>query len=231
MRTVLKVMAGVLLAFVLIAAGLVAFGRWQAERLWSPDPQTIASASLEGLKAENRLTALAASYVAVVTSSQSRFGLSAQRTLIMPGRVRYEVDLAKMQPGDLTWHKDAHTLDIVLPPLELAGPEVDPARIKAYDAGGLLLRFTDSGQLLDQANRKAAQAELIRQAREPAPMQFARDSARRAVERSFALPLKAAGLNPTVRVRFPDEPGFRDPAPFVPMDHARSLSEVFGLSR
>lgn len=230
MRTVLRVMLGIVTAFGLIAGGVLWLGQRSLDRFWSPDPETIATASLEGLKAENRLTALVATYVAVVTSTQARFGLSAQRTLIMPGRVRYTVDLAKLKLGDLAWHKDSHTLDIVLPPLELEGPDVDPARMRAYDGGGLLLRFTDSGQALDSSNRQAAQTELLRQAREAAPMQFARDSARQAVMQSFALPLRAAGLDPIVRVRFQSEPDFPKAAPFVPMDHSRSVAQVLGLS-
>lgn len=231
MRPLLKGLLGVLIAFALIAGGLALFGARMAHRVWSPDPETIASASLEGLRAENRLTALVAGYVAVVTSTQHRFGLSAERTLIMPGRVRYEVDLGRMKPGDLIWHKDARTLDVVLPPLMLEGPDVDPARIRAYDGGGLLLHLTDSGEVLDDANRKAAHDELLRQAREPAPVGMARDAARRAVAQSFALPLKAAGLEPQVRVRFADEADFPKPSLFTPMDHSRSVAEVLGLSR
>jgi hypothetical protein len=231
MKTVLKVLLAIVLAFAVIAGGMTLLGKRVFDRFWSPDPETIATASLQGLQAENRLTALVATYVAVVTSSQHRFGLSAQRTLIMPGRVRYEVDLAKLHQNDLTWHKDSHTLDIVLPPLELEGPEVDPAHMRAYDGGGLLLKLTDSGEALDQSNQNAARVELIRQAREPAPLGIARQAARQAVEQSFALPLKAAGLDPNVRVRFADETGFSAPEPFVPMDHSRSLKEVLGLSR
>ena len=58
---------------------------------------------------------------------------------------------------------------------------------------------------MDDANRKAAQAELFRQARAPTPMRIAREATRRAVERNFALPLRAAGLDARVIVRFPDE--------------------------
>jgi hypothetical protein len=231
MKTVLKVMLGIVLAFAVIAGGVTLLGKRAFDRFWSPDPETIATASLQGLQAENRLTALVATYVAVVTSSQHRFGLSAQRTLIMPGRVRYEVDLAKLGRNDLTWHKDSHTLDIVLPPLELEGPEVDPAHMRAYDGGGLLLKLTDSGETLDQSNQKAARAELIRQAREPSPVGIARQAARQAVAQSFALPLEAAGLDPNVLVRFADEADFPAPEPFVPMDHSRSLKQVLGLSR
>ena len=231
MRPLLNGLLGALIAFALMAGGLALLGARLAQRVWSPDPETIATASLTGLKAESRLTALVANYVAVVTSTQQRFGLSAQRTLIMPGRVRYEVDLGQLKADDLAWHKDAHTLDVVLPPLMLEGPDVDPARMRAYDAGGLLLHFTDSGDMLDASNRKAAHDELLHQARATVPMTIARDAARRAVEQNFALPLRATGLDPHVRVRFADEPEFPKPTPFVPMDHSRSIGEVLGLSR
>jgi hypothetical protein len=231
MRTVLKVLLGIILACLLIFGGMALVGYRAFDRLWSPtSPETIATASLQGLQAENRLTALVATYVAVVTSSQQRFGLSAQRTLIMPGRVRYEVDLAQLKPNAMTWHRDSHTLDVVLPPLVLEGPEIDPSRMRAYDGGGLLLHLTDSREILDVSNRKAAEVELVRQAREAVPMGIARTAARQAVTQNFALPLRAAGLDPQIRVRFADEPDFPVTAPYVPMDRSRSLREVFGLS-
>ncbi|USI73680.1 DUF4230 domain-containing protein [Sphingomonas morindae] len=222
-----------LLGLIAVAAlGLAALRVVRAvERRFVPDPSVIATASLEGLRAQNRLSGLVASYVAVVTATQSRFGLSAQRTLILPGQVRYEVDLARLRPGDLRWDAAAHRLDVTLPPLELVGPAVDLARMRSYDGGGLLLRFSHVGEGLDAANRKAAETELMRQARQPVAMQIARDATRRAVERSFALPLRAAGLDARVRVRFPDEPGFpAEPDP-RPMERSRSLGEIFGLDR
>ena len=60
-----------------------------------PDPKTIASSSLESMRAQNRLIAFVARYVSVVSSEQQRLGglVSTERTLILPGNVRYEVDL------------------------------------------------------------------------------------------------------------------------------------------
>ena len=69
------------------------------------------------------------------------------------------------------------------------------------------MRFTDVESRLDAANRKAGQAELVRQAREQTPMKLAKEATRRAVERSFVMPLKAAGIDADVRVYFPDERG------------------------
>ncbi|WP_308223029.1 hypothetical protein [Sphingomonas sp. J344] len=67
------------------------------------------------------------------------------------------------------------------------------------------MALTDSEERLDAANRAAGQKELVRQAREPAPMRLARDATRRAVERSFAMPLRATGMEVTVEALFPDE--------------------------
>ncbi len=198
--------AGALVLLVL-AGLLVVWGieRYVADRL-TPDPTTIARASLDGLREQNRLSAFAARYVAVVTSRQSQLGFSTERTLIMPGMVRYEVDLGKLQQKDVRWDAGSRTLSVTLPPVEIDGPQVDLAAIREYGSGGVLTTFTDAEQRLDAANRTAGQVELMRQARAPAPMKLARDATRRAVERSFAMPLRAAGVEANVKVRFSDEP-------------------------
>ena len=70
-----------------------------------PNPKTIASASLESMRAQNRLIAFVARYVSVTSSKQSRLGglVSSERTLVLPGDVRYELDLSKLEPNDVTW--------------------------------------------------------------------------------------------------------------------------------
>src|SRR6476660_9734449 len=92
-----------------------------------PNPKTIASASLESMRAQNRLIAFVARYVSVTTSETSRLGFSAKRTLILPGDVRYELDLSKLQPNDVSWDAGSHTLRVQLPEIEIAGPDVDLA--------------------------------------------------------------------------------------------------------
>ena len=54
------------------------------------------------------------------------------------------------------------------------------------------------------------------------PLKLARDAAKRAVERSFAMPLKAAGIDATVVTRFRDEPS-PDPSQ---LDRSRPMEEV-----
>ena len=188
-----------------IGAGFWFLGNTIKSPFAGPDPVTVARASLQGLREQNRLSTFAARYVAVVTSKQSRLGLSAEKTLIMPGMVRYEVDLSKLEQRNVRWDAANKQLTVTLPPIEVIGPDVDIDAIREYGGGGILMRFTDVEGKLDAANRKAGQAELMRQAREDVPMRLAREATRRAVERSFAMPLKAVGIDARVRVRFPNE--------------------------
>lgn len=187
-----------------------------------PEPTSIAQASLQSMREQARLNVFAARYVAVVTSTQERFGLRAQKTLIMPGDVRYELNLANLREQDLRWDEATSTLNVTLPPIEVSQPQIDINAIQEYGGGGLLSRLTDAETALEAANRQAGQRSLIEQARQPMPMRLARDAAKRAVARSFALPLRAAGLEANVSVRFADEPG---DAPEY-MDRSTPLNEV-----
>lgn len=220
MRDLRGGLIGLGVAVAVLLVGFFVVRSYVTSRL-APDPTSIASATLQGMREQNRLSAFVASYVAVVTSEQSRLGLTAQKTLIMPGTVRYDVDLGKLRPDDVRWDESRKLLTVTLPPIELDGPSVDLNAVRQYDGGGLLLRFTNAGEALDAANRRAGQAELLRQAQAPAPMRIAREATRKAVERNFALPLKAAGLDARVEVRFPDENRSSEQ-----MDRSTPLKEV-----
>jgi hypothetical protein len=191
----------------IIIAGGIYLG-WQSWRDWqkSYDPQTVVASSLQGLKEQNVLVPFTARYVAVVTSTQSRLGFEAKKTLIMPGTVRYEVDLGALAQKDLSWNAEANELTVNLPPLRLAGPEIDLSNISEFRDGLVLLTLTDAEKSLDAANRKSAQQELIRQAQGDTPMRLAQNAARSAIEQSFALPLKAAGIDAKVIAKFRGAP-------------------------
>jgi hypothetical protein len=171
-----------------------------------PDPESVVNSSLESMRAQNRLVPFVARFVSVTSSRQEKFGLSAERTLILPGTVRYELDLAKLKPDDMRWDQATSTLAVRLPPIELAGPEVDLRAAREYGSGGILSAISDSEERLDDANRALAIADLRKQAAAPTPMRLAREAARQAVERSFAMPLSAAGIESAqVVAHFADE--------------------------
>ena len=138
------------IALVAVLAAALFLG-WRAWQDWQRgyDPQTVVAASLQGLQEQNVLVPFTARYVAVVTSTQARLGLEAKKTLIMPGTVRYELDLAKLRQSDLDWDAATSSLTVTLPPLRLA-----------------------------------------------------QTAARNAIEQSFAMPLKAAGIDAKVSARF-----------------------------
>jgi Protein of unknown function (DUF4230) len=196
-----------LIAVALLLGLLLGVTTGIADRIFGgPNPKTIASASLESMRAQNRLTAFVARYVSVTTSTTSQFGLSTKRTLILPGDVRYELDLAKLHPDDVTWDASSHTLSVQLPEVEIAGPDVDLNAAQEYGAGGVLSALTNADETLDSVNRAKAVADLRRQAQGPMPLRLARQAARAAVERSFAMPLVAAGFKDAkVVARFPTE--------------------------
>jgi hypothetical protein len=178
-------------------------------RSWrdGPSAETIASASLTGIREQNRLSAFAANYAAVVTSEQQRFGLSAKKTLIMQGLVRYEVDMAKLTEDDVRWDATTSTLRVKIPAIETAPPQIDLNSIQEYGENGILRAFTNVDDVLDDANRAKGQAELVKQANGPVPMKLARDAFKRAIAQNFQVPLRAAGLDAKVEAYFADELG------------------------
>jgi len=177
-----------------------------ADKFFGPNPKTIATSSLESMRAQNRLIAFVARYVSVTTAETSRFGLSAKRTLILPGDVRYELDLSKLQRNDVTWDGATKTLKVQLPEVEIAGPDVDLSAAQEYGQGGILSALTNANQQLDSVNRAKAVADLRKQASAAMPMRLAHQAARAAIERSFAMPLIAAGFKDVkVVARFPTE--------------------------
>jgi hypothetical protein len=187
------------------------------------DPQAIANSALLSVRDQGRFTPFVGRFVAVVTATESRFGLDARKTLIMPGTVRYSVDLARMRRQNIAWDEATRTLSVSLPPLEISGPDIDLNEVQEYSEGGIVMALTDAERTLDQANRRSAQEELMRQARARTPTALARNAAMRAVARSFAMPLRSAGIDASVAVRFVDPSG--DEEAFF-LDRPRRIDEA-----
>lgn len=196
----------VILVGFLVLLGALAWALFdRVESSISPDPVSIANASLSNMQEQNRLTVFSASFNATVTTTLTKLGLSARKTLIMPGSVRYELDLAKLEADDVRWDDRDNTLYVEIPAIEIARPEVHIDQIQTYDDGGILMALTDAEDVLDQANRRKGVEELAKQAQNPVQVRLAREAARRAVRHNFAVPLQAAGVEAKIDAFFPYE--------------------------
>jgi hypothetical protein len=207
----------------LVGAGLGLLLPRPAATAAGADPEAIAAAALMSLRDEGRLTAFVGRFVAVVSASETRLGLTARKTLILPGSVRYGLDLGRLGRRDLAWDAATRTLTVTLPPLEISGPEIDLNHVQEYSEGGIVMALTDAERTLDRANSRSAQDELMRQARERTPTSLARNAAMRAVARSFAMPLRTSGIDASVAVRFLDPAG-REEAYFL--DRPRRIDDA-----
>jgi hypothetical protein len=206
-----------------LAAGLLLRPRQPADASAKLDAQAVADATLLALRDQGRIVPYAARYVAMVTARDAKLGLASSKTLTLPGSVRYGLDLTRLRRSDLAWDAPTRTLSVTLPPLELAGPAVEPAEAREQAEGALVMALSGAEKALDDANRKAAVDELLRQARAPAALGAARAVAMRLVASSFAMPLRAAGVDASVAVRFLDPAG-REEAAFL--DRPRGLDDA-----
>ncbi len=202
------------IAVALLGGALLGYGLSPGSAPPPANPRAIADAALLSVRDEGRLISFTARFASVVTASEERLGFSARKTSIMPGMVRYSVDLARLKRGDLAWDDVSRTLTVTLPPLEVSWPSINLNDIQEYSEGGMLMALTGAERELDRANQRSAQDELMRQARAPAQMQLARNNAMRMVARSFAMPLRAGGVDGSVVVRFVDPSG-REIASFL----------------
>ena len=188
----------ILLSFLLLSTGVYS---WVTSRL-DPPVETVVASSLKAVQEQNRLSAFAARFVTDVTSSKQRYGLFAQKTLIIPAMVRYEVDMAKLTDKDVSWDTQTKALTVKLPPVEIAGPEFDLTQTREYESGAVLLTLTDVEKMLDSENRAKAKSDLIAQAKAAPMIKLAQAATQRAVAASFAMPLRAAGVEAVVKVEF-----------------------------
>ncbi|HEX8261525.1 MAG TPA: DUF4230 domain-containing protein, partial [Allosphingosinicella sp.] len=171
LRLWLPALAGLLLG------AAIGYALRPSQRPSAPDAEEVAATVLLSVRDQGRLVPFSARFVSVASASESHLGLTARKTLIMPGTVRYGVDLARLRRSDLAWDERSRTLSVTLPPLELSGPEIDLNQVQESSEGGFVMALAGSEGALDRANRQNAQDELMRQARAPAPMQLARQAA------------------------------------------------------
>ena len=192
---------GLLIALTLLIGG----GIWVAFRQMQPQMGSVVASTLDALQEQNRLLTFTNTSTATVTTTQNRFGLSAKKTLIVKGVMRYEIDMAKLAADDVRWDAATKTLSVRIPPIEIAPPQIDLNSIQEYGEGGILRSLTNVDDALDASNRSKAQRQLITQAQSPVLMNLARSAAKKAVVKNFDAPLKAAKIDAVIAPFFDGE--------------------------
>lgn len=192
---------GLVIAVMLLAGA----GIWWSLRQMEPHIGSVVASTLDALQEQNRLLTFTNNSTATVTTTQSRYGLSAKKTLIVKGVMRYEVDMAKLTADDVRWDVGSKTLSVRVPPIEVAPPQIDLNSMQEYGESGILRTLTNVDDALDAANRAKAQAQLVVQAKSPVLMDLARAASKKAVAQNFAVPLKAAGIDAVVAPFFDGE--------------------------
>lgn len=187
----------------IILVGLLA--GWNSRRHATPDgdPQMIVQSSLETLKEQEKLTPFIARYVAVVPQQQTSSGQP--QLLLVPGNVRYEVDLDELRSSDLEWNATTKELEIKLPRLRVIGPDIINDAVARWKGGGKPVVMDRKEGGIDRASRRNAEAQLLEQARDKGPMEQAKKTVRTIVARNFAQPLESAGVDAGVTIYFADE--------------------------
>jgi hypothetical protein len=193
------------LALLLALALVIGGGIWLAVRQNKPQMGSVVASTLDALQEQNRLLTFTNNSTATVTTTQNRYGLSARKTLIVKGVMRYEVDMAKLTKDDVRWDAENKTLSVRIPPIEIAPPQIDLNSIQEYGESGILRSLTNVDDALDAANRGKAQAQLVAQAKSPVLMDLARAASKKAVAQNFAVPLKAAGIDAVIAPFFDEE--------------------------
>ena len=99
-----------------------------------------------------------------------------------------------------------------MPEIEIAGPDVDLGAAREYGAGGVLSALTNADDAARPGqSRRRAVADLRKQAAAEVPMRLRARRRAQAIERSFAMPLTAAGIKDAkVVARLPTEEGTDD---------------------
>lgn len=154
--------------------------------------------------------------------------LSSSQKVVLPYLVDYTVDLSQWSREDFRWDPETRTLEVRVPDIETGRPNIDEARRKLLQTRGLWVSREASENLSRRAAVLAEQA-ATREAANPAHQAKARENARRSIARLLEAPLGVAGFSDvTVMVRFPGEPGARDPSY---LDRSLTYNEAMEAAR
>jgi hypothetical protein len=204
----------ILLVVVALGAG-VAFGPQVIEHLPAPvghwltrvgGSEDVVATVLTSVHKMNDLNVFGAQLFSVVKTPHAGLigALDTTTYVIVPGSVRYAVNLSGLGRDSFNWDTKTATLIVVAPDPVPTAANIDGARARVL-VDGVDLSTGDEREHILQKSLDVARADIDAKAREDFFMTAARDAGRAALTANFAAPLIAAGFKPTVTVRFRSE--------------------------
>lgn len=204
----------ILVAVVALGVG-IAFSSQLIDRLPAPvgnwlsrvgGSEDIVATLVTSVHKMNELSVFGAQLFSVVKTPRDGFidALDTITYVIVPGSVRYSVNLSALGRDSFNWDARTARLVVVVPDPVPTEANIDGARAKIL-VDGVDLSTGDERERILQKSLSVARADIDAKAREAFFMKAARDAGRAALEANFAAPLIAAGLKPVVTVRFASE--------------------------
>lgn len=158
------------------------------------DSKRVLAAAVESLRSESKL--LVYSYKAFASVSVERDGfllLNGRQDLITPASVSYFVDLSRLTQDHVSFNEQAMVVTVRLAPLILGDIAFEPEGARTSNGGLLTFSQTEVDEL-SKLNYASARKAFTKQAQGAELVQAAKAQAIKAVESSFEIPFRAAGL-------------------------------------
>ncbi|GGE84643.1 DUF4230 domain-containing protein [Sphingomonas prati] len=164
--------------------------------------------------------------IAQSVASDTRMGgmLVSNRVMKAPFEASYFVDLSRLDRRDYRWDARSRTLIVTVPDVRVDAVNVDESRMTVDRTSGLFVSRAAMAALQKQASA-GAQAVARREANKPERLAAARRNGRAQIAALLVRPLRIAGVDATVRVRYEGEPGGDD----AQLDRSRSIAEILAL--
>ena len=163
------------------------------------DTKKVLSATVESLRAENKLVVWSYKGTATVKVDRSKWWIfKGSQTLIVPAVVTYHLDLSDLTIEDADYNEAQKIVRVTLPRLKMGDIAFQPENATTIN-GGLLTYDNDQVQALQKLNYANARRALVKQAQGRGMVEAARAQAKKNVQSYFEIPLRIAG-QPDVRV-------------------------------
>ncbi|WP_083672115.1 DUF4230 domain-containing protein [Sphingomonas montana] len=164
--------------------------------------------------------------IAQSVASDTRMGgmLVSNRVMKAPFEASYFVDLSRLDRRDFRWDARSRTLIVTVPDVRVDAVNVDESRMTVDRTTGVFVSRAAMAALQQKASA-GAMTVARRTANAPERIVAARRNGRAQIAALLVRPLRIAGVDATVRVRYEGEPGGDD----AQLDRSRSIAEILAL--